>query len=136
MDPMIIAVFIAGLFLGALLNLVIIRLPRERALGGWPRCTRCGRRLSWWQALPLVGWLAQGGRGRCCGQPLKWLFPLIEIMSGSALALFYARYGLGALFYYLGFVTAEGYAVFFGQAVEAIASFLDGKTPPRVVAPR
>jgi phosphoglycerate dehydrogenase-like enzyme len=37
---------------------------------------------------------------------------------------------------HLGFVTAEGYAIFFGQAVEAILAFLDGKTPPRVVAPR
>jgi phosphoglycerate dehydrogenase-like enzyme len=37
---------------------------------------------------------------------------------------------------HLGFVTAEGYAVFFGQAVEAILAFLDGKTPPRVVVPR
>jgi phosphoglycerate dehydrogenase-like enzyme len=37
---------------------------------------------------------------------------------------------------HLGFVTAEGYAVFFGQAVESIGAFLDGKTPPRVVAPR
>lgn len=36
---------------------------------------------------------------------------------------------------HLGFVTAEGYAVFFGQAVEAILAFLDGKTPARVVAP-
>ena len=33
-------------------------------------------------------------------------------------------------------VTAEGYAVFFGQAVEAILAFLDGKTPPRVVGRR
>ena len=37
---------------------------------------------------------------------------------------------------HLGFVTAEGYAVFFGQAVDAIVAFLDGKTPTRVVAPR
>ena len=37
---------------------------------------------------------------------------------------------------HVGFVTAEGYAVFFGQAVETILAFLDGKTPPRVVAPR
>jgi phosphoglycerate dehydrogenase-like enzyme len=37
---------------------------------------------------------------------------------------------------HLGFVTAEGYDVFFGQAVESILAFLDGKTPPRVVAPR
>jgi hypothetical protein len=26
--------------------------------------------------------------------------------------------------------------VFFGQAVEAVLAFLDGKTPPRVVASR
>ena len=31
---------------------------------------------------------------------------------------------------------AEGYAVFFGQAVEAILAFIEGKTPPRVVAGR
>ena len=37
---------------------------------------------------------------------------------------------------HLGFVTAEGYAVFFGQAVEAILAFIEGKTPPRVVVPR
>jgi phosphoglycerate dehydrogenase-like enzyme len=37
---------------------------------------------------------------------------------------------------HLGFVTAEGYAVFFGQATESIVAFLDGKTPPRVVARR
>ncbi len=37
---------------------------------------------------------------------------------------------------HLGFVTAEGYGIFFGQAVESILAYLDGKTPPRVVAPR
>jgi leader peptidase (prepilin peptidase)/N-methyltransferase len=99
-----IVVFFAGLLLGTLLNVVVIRLPRERAMSGWPRCTRCGRPLAWWQLLPIIGWLAQGGRGRCCGRPLKWLFPLIELISGATLALFYARYGLSALFFYLAFV--------------------------------
>jgi phosphoglycerate dehydrogenase-like enzyme len=37
---------------------------------------------------------------------------------------------------HLGFVTAEGYGVFFGQAVESILAHLDGKTPPRVVTAR
>jgi phosphoglycerate dehydrogenase-like enzyme len=37
---------------------------------------------------------------------------------------------------HLGFVTAEGYGIFFGQAVESILAFLDGKTPPRVVTAR
>jgi leader peptidase (prepilin peptidase)/N-methyltransferase len=105
MDPSIIVVFLAGLLLGTLLNVVVVRLPRERDMRGWPRCTRCGRSLSLWQLLPVIGWAAQGGRGRCCGKPLKWLFPLIELVSGAALALFYARYGLTAVFFYMAFVT-------------------------------
>src|SRR4051812_20031844 len=106
MDSTTIAVFVAGLFLGTLLNFIIIRLPREQSLGGWPRCTRCGRPLAWWQVLPLVGWLAQHGRGRCCGRRLRWLFPLIELLTGVVLALFYARYRLTLPFFYLAFVAA------------------------------
>lgn len=106
MDPIVAAIFVAGLLLGSLLNVVVIRLPRERNMGGWPRCTRCGQRLAWWQLLPVAGWLAQGGRARCCGRALLWLFPLIELLSAAVLALFYARYGLTAAFFYGSFVAA------------------------------
>ena len=37
---------------------------------------------------------------------------------------------------HLGFVTAEGYGIFFSQVTESILAFLDGKTPPRVVVAR
>jgi leader peptidase (prepilin peptidase)/N-methyltransferase len=106
MDPTTIAVFIAGLCLGTLLNIIVIRLPRESSLGGWPRCTRCGRPLAWWQLLPLIGWLAQSGRARCCKRSLNPLFPLIELITGLALAIFHIRYGLSAPFWYLSFVAA------------------------------
>jgi leader peptidase (prepilin peptidase)/N-methyltransferase len=106
MDPSAIIVFVAGLALGTLLNIVIIRLPREGKSGGWPHCTRCGRRLAWWQLLPLIGWLAQGGRGRCCGRRLNWLFPLVELLAAGSLVAFYVRYGLGGAFAYMAFVTA------------------------------
>jgi leader peptidase (prepilin peptidase) / N-methyltransferase len=106
MDPVTIVIFIAGLFLGTLLNLIVIRLPRERNLGRWPRCTRCGRSLAWWQLLPVVGWLIQAGRGRCCGRQLKALFPVIEIMTAVALTAFYLRYGLSVPFWYVSFVAA------------------------------
>ncbi|MEN9936664.1 MAG: hypothetical protein RLZZ387_3243 [Chloroflexota bacterium] len=106
MTPATLLVFALGLALGALLNIVVIRLPREGTMGGWPRCVRCGRPLAWWQLLPLVGWLAQGGRARCCGRALPWIFPLIELVTGASLALLYARYGLTAPFFYLAFVAA------------------------------
>src|SRR5689334_7553053 len=106
MDLMVVVVFIAGLVLGALLNVVVIRLPRERNMSGWPRCTRCGQPLALWQVIPLAGWLAQAGRGRCCGRSLGWLFPLNELIVGAALALLYLRYGFSVSFFYLAFVIA------------------------------
>ena len=106
MDSTTIAVFVAGLFLGTLLNLIVIRLPQEHGLGGWPRCTRCGRPLAWWQVLPLLGWLAQAGRARCCKRSLSPLFPLIELITGLTLARFHVLYGLNMPFWYLAFVAA------------------------------
>lgn len=101
-----ILIFVAGLVLGSLLNVVVVRLPRERNMGGWPRCTRCGRSLAWWQLLPVIGWLAQGGRGRCCGKRLHWIFLFDELMCGVALLVFYLRFGLSTTFFFLAFVAA------------------------------
>lgn len=106
MDTPLIVVWIAGLLLGALLNVLIIRLPRESGFGGRPSCTRCGQPLSWWQLIPLLGWLAQRGRGRCCGQGLHPIFPLVELLYATALTVFYARYGPTSTFFYLAFVAA------------------------------
>jgi len=83
-----------------------VRLPREGQMPGWPHCTRCGRALAWWQILPLVGWLLQRGRGRCCGKTLNWVFPAVEFICAGALAVFYTRYGLSISFAFLIFVTA------------------------------
>ena len=53
-DPTIILGALIGLFVGSLVNVVVVRLPREQQFGGWPRCTRCGHALAWWQVLPLI----------------------------------------------------------------------------------
>src|SRR5690349_882921 len=97
-------VFASGLVCGSLLNVLIVRLPREREMGGWPRCTRCGHTLAFWQLLPLIGWLIQGSRGRCCHKRLNWIFPLIELLAGVTAILLYRRYGLSTLFFYMSFV--------------------------------
>ena len=98
--------FVAGLVLGGLLNILVVRVPREQQLGGWPRCTRCGQPLAFWQVLPLVGWLSQAGRARCCGKRLHWMFPTVEVLCAAALTVFVLRYGLGARFAFLCFATA------------------------------
>jgi leader peptidase (prepilin peptidase) / N-methyltransferase len=98
-------VFIVGLLLGTLLNVLIIRIPREGRLLGWPRCTRTGAPLAWWQLLPVVGWAAQRGRA-ADGRPLHWIFPLVELLTGVILLRLYQLYGLGPAFFYLTFVCA------------------------------
>jgi leader peptidase (prepilin peptidase)/N-methyltransferase len=100
-----ILVFVAGLLLGSLLNIVIVRLPREGKMSGWPRCVRCGRELTLLQLVPVIGWIAQGGKGRCCGRQLNPIFPIVELVVAVVLTLFYVRYGFTSTFYYLTFVT-------------------------------
>jgi leader peptidase (prepilin peptidase)/N-methyltransferase len=102
---MTILLFIAGLFLGALLNVAIIRLPREKRLLGWPRCTRTGERLALWQLLPVLGWALQRGRARD-GRPLKLIYPLVELLTAAVVVLLHNRYGLDPKFFYALFVCA------------------------------
>lgn len=104
MDVVLVALI--GLLLGAVLNLIIIRLPREQGCGGWPRCTRCGRRLAWWQMLPLLGWLLQGGRARCCGRRLDALYPLVDLIAGATLVLLYLQHHLSISLVYSAAVAA------------------------------
>lgn len=100
-----ILVFLAGLLLGSLLNVVIVRLPRERRLLGWPRCTRTGQPLAWWQLVPVAGWLIQRGRA-ADGRPLHWIYPAVELLTGLMLLQCYRLYGISPAFFYLAFVCA------------------------------
>lgn len=101
-----IVVGVGGLLLGALLNVLIIRLPRERTLWGWPRCTRTGEGLAWWQLLPVIGWAIQRGRARN-GRSLGWIYPFVEVLTAVVLVLLYAGYHTDLLtFGYLVFVSA------------------------------
>ena len=98
-------VLIVGLFLGALLNVLIVRIPREGRILGWPRCTYTGAPLAWWQLLPVAGWAIQRGRA-ANGTPIHWIYPLVELISGLALLRIYQIYGLRPVFFYLTFVCA------------------------------
>lgn len=107
MTSLLPAGLVAGLLLGWLCNLVIIRLSREQGFGGWPpRCTRCAAQLSLWQILPIFGWLLQAGRGRCCGKRIHWIYPLVELLSLIAITRLLTGEGLSLTFFYLSFVTA------------------------------
>jgi hypothetical protein len=66
--------------IGSFLGLLIRRLPdgspivRSRS-----RCDACGAILRARDLVPILSWLAAGGRCRYCRQPLGWFYPGVEL---------------------------------------------------------
>lgn len=66
--------------IGSFLGVLIRRLPEGRAVA-WTRsrCEGCGAVLAVRDLVPLVSWLAAGGRCRACGRRLGWFYPAVEL---------------------------------------------------------
>jgi len=92
-------VFIIGLIVGSFLNVCIYRIPRKRSIV-WPasRCVSCERPLEWFENLPILSYAALGGRCRTCGTRISVRYPIVELVTGVALALDYLAFGLTPLF--------------------------------------
>jgi leader peptidase (prepilin peptidase)/N-methyltransferase len=86
--------FVLGLAVGSFLNVVIYRLPRGASLA-WPasHCTSCDRPLSWYENVPLLGWLALRGRCRTCRARISAQYPLVEAATGVLFLAGYYAFG-------------------------------------------
>lgn len=75
------------LFLGgsvaSFLNVVAWRLPRGRSILGTSACPHCGKRLTFRENLPIIGWLKQEGISACCQQPIPFRYLGVELLLGS-----------------------------------------------------
>jgi leader peptidase (prepilin peptidase)/N-methyltransferase len=108
-----------GLLIGSFLNVVIHRLPlmmeREwksecRQLLGEAdanddappfnlvaprsRCPACARQIAAFDNIPVLSYLALGGKCRHCGQRISLRYPLVEAVGGALAALAAWRFGL------------------------------------------
>ena len=73
---------VLGLCVGSFLNVLIFRIPKGEEFVKTPsHCMMCGRRLAWYENIPLVSWLIQGGKCRGCHQPISRQYPIIEALN-------------------------------------------------------
>ena len=73
-----------GLLIGSFLNVVIWRVPRKESLVSPPsHCPRCDRRLSVYENVPVLSWLALRGRCRTCKKRISARYPLVELATGA-----------------------------------------------------
>ncbi len=82
-----------GAAIGSFLNVCIYRLPRKLSLW-WPpsACPSCNRRLSWFENVPIAGYLALGGRCRTCRAPIGPRYAIVEALTA-------AMFGAAAWYY-------------------------------------
>lgn len=97
-----ISVFVLGTLVGSFLNVVIHRLPQEepqdRDVVSQPsHCPHCDTPLKPYDNIPLLSYLALGGKCRSCRVPISPRYPAVEALTGAlwlALFLHHANAGL------------------------------------------
>jgi leader peptidase (prepilin peptidase)/N-methyltransferase len=116
----IVVCFAFALLVGSFLNVVIYRLPvmmqrewRKQALeivaepaddlpqgrfdliAPRSRCPSCNQQITAMQNIPVVSWLALGGKCANCKAPISRRYPIIELMTAVLTAIAAWRFGFG-----------------------------------------
>lgn len=95
----LIFVFLLGLLVGSFANVLIWRIPRGESV--WfsrSQCPDCRKVLAWFELIPLVSFLWQGGRCRSCQRPISRQYPIVEFLTASAF-VFVLYWFLGPSFF-------------------------------------
>lgn len=86
---MVVALTLVGACIGSFLNVVAYRMPRECMSVSRPRrsrCPRCANWIAWYDNLPVVSWLALGGKCRGCRVGISPRYPLVEVAVAALFA--------------------------------------------------
>ena len=87
-------IFIFGSVIGSFLNVLAVRLSNNESIL-WPgsHCHNCNHRLRWYELIPVVSYLIQKGRSRCCHTIIPISYLIIEIVTGVLYMVSYHSFG-------------------------------------------
>lgn len=76
-------VFVFGSIVGSFLNVVIHRVPNELSIV-FPNsaCPKCQAPIKPYDNIPVLSWLALGGKCRNCKAPISARYPAVELLTG------------------------------------------------------
>lgn len=77
-----ITVFALGACVGSFANVCILRIPAKESIVPSSHCVHCGRKLRWYELVPIFSFLALRGRCRECNAPISLQYPLVEGING------------------------------------------------------
>lgn len=90
----LIIVIVAGLAIGSLLNVVILRFDDLKSIiNTRSHCPKCKRQLTWFELIPFLSYIALRGKCRTCKKEISIQYPLVEIGTGLIFGLLYLKFG-------------------------------------------
>lgn len=76
-----------GLIVGSFLNVVILRMNTGKGFGGRSQCFSCNKILEWYELIPVISFLIQGGKCRSCRSKISPQYPLVELTTAILFSL-------------------------------------------------
>ncbi len=80
-------VFILGAIIGSFLDVIITRFNTGESINGRSRCLSCGKKLVWYELVPLLSYLALRGRCGVCHSRIPMRLLVSEILLGLLFVL-------------------------------------------------
>ena len=82
-------IFISGTLFGSFFTLAVYRIPLgENILYKHSFCPNCKSKLKFKDLIPILSYIALGGKCAYCGQKIRIRYLLLEILSGTVFLLF------------------------------------------------
>ncbi len=90
----LLVLFIFGTAVGSFTSVVIYRLHHKKRgiLRGRSECTNCETTLQPLDLIPIVSYLSLRGKCRYCNKEISYMYPLLELISGSLFAVLFFKF--------------------------------------------
>lgn len=91
----IIIFFIVGTIFGSFYNVVGYRMPKGESIikPKHSYCNHCHKKLKWYELIPLISYIIQGGKCRNCKESISIFNPFIELITGALFAVSFYSFG-------------------------------------------
>lgn len=76
-------IFVFGSVMGSFLNVLAVRLSNNESIL-WPssHCHNCQHKLKWYELIPILSYIVQKGKSKCCHTRIPISYLVIEIITG------------------------------------------------------
>lgn len=88
-NPETVTIFaVFGLVFGSFGNVLVLRDHRRKSiLTDRSACPHCSHVLAWYELIPVLSWVLQGGKCRSCSKPISAQYPVVELISACLAVL-------------------------------------------------